>query len=230
MMDQAGSLSEVTLAVLAGGRGSRMGIAKDAIHIEGKPILRRLHRKLVWPGPTILVTAPGRERPDGAELFNLEAIDAVPAQGPLRGVLTALEHANSRLVIVIPIDMPNLNFEVLRWMVESFRRHRPSMGLMLKRRDAVNSIDEKTSEIERIERIERIEPLPAVFDVAGSREQIRSRLAGGSLSLQGLAKLPGMMILDAPSAWARSLWVNLNRPADVHEWELSSAGADGEIA
>ena len=52
------ALRDVTLAVLAGGKGERMGMAKDALEIDGRPILRHLLDRARWPGPTLLVTAP----------------------------------------------------------------------------------------------------------------------------------------------------------------------------
>ena len=57
----------VTLAVLAGGEGSRMGLPKAELAIQDKPLLTFLLDRLKWPGPTLLVTAPGREHPPGFE-------------------------------------------------------------------------------------------------------------------------------------------------------------------
>ena len=51
------SLSNVTLAILAGGEGSRMGKPKGHLEIAGKPILAYLLDQIGWPGPTMLVTA-----------------------------------------------------------------------------------------------------------------------------------------------------------------------------
>ena len=50
-----------------------------------------LLEQLGWLAPTLLVTAPGREKPPGREHFAREVVDAVAGEGPLRGVLTALE-------------------------------------------------------------------------------------------------------------------------------------------
>ena len=86
-------LTDVTLAVLAGGEGTRMGFAKGELNIDGRPILSHLLERFAWPGWTLLVTAPGREHPSGWEGFTREVSDPEAGQGPLRGVLTALEQA-----------------------------------------------------------------------------------------------------------------------------------------
>lgn len=44
-----------------------------------------------WPGPTLLVTAPDTAPPPEADHFDRRAVDAVSGNGPLQGVLTAIE-------------------------------------------------------------------------------------------------------------------------------------------
>jgi hypothetical protein len=43
-------LSQTTLAILAGGGGTRMGRAKGLLEIRGKPILEYLLERFDWPG------------------------------------------------------------------------------------------------------------------------------------------------------------------------------------
>src|SRR4051794_29684613 len=85
----------ITLAILAGGAGSRMGGPKSNLTLHGRPILDYLLDRFSWPGPTLLITSPGREHPPGHTRFSAEAVDPVPDQGPLRGILTALQHATT---------------------------------------------------------------------------------------------------------------------------------------
>src|SRR3954467_6767125 len=89
-----------TLVILAGGAGSRMGKPKGGLLIDDRPILEYLLDRFRWPGPTLLVTAPGREHPPGCQRFDLEAVDPVSDAGPLRGILTALENATTDQVVV----------------------------------------------------------------------------------------------------------------------------------
>src|SRR5687768_14732109 len=124
------SLDGVTLAVLAGGEGSRMGRPKAGLEIDGEPVLAFLMRRFDWPGPTLLVTAPGRERPPGADSFDAEAVDPVAGEGPLRGLLTALEQASTEAVIAAAVDMPLVGAEYLAWLAAQLRRDAGTLGVM----------------------------------------------------------------------------------------------------
>src|SRR5687768_6739433 len=110
----------VTLAVLAGGDGSRMGRPKAELRVGDVPILRWLIDRWRWDGgPTLLITAPGRERPPGGEAFEREVSDAVGGQGPLRGVATALAAARTPIIVVATCDMPCVSAQQFRWLAEA---------------------------------------------------------------------------------------------------------------
>jgi molybdopterin-guanine dinucleotide biosynthesis protein A len=183
-----------TLAVLAGGFGTRMGVPKAELRLRGVPILEHLLRGWNWPGPTLLVTAPGRANPPGSDLFTVEAVDPVADQGPLRGVLTALEHATTPDVIVTAVDMPAVRAMQFTWLIEQFGARPELLGLMLSRSDGV-------------------EPFPSIFRV-GAAHAIRSQLIANAFSVQGLTELPRFAVVPAPAEWDESVWTNLNRPAD----------------
>jgi molybdopterin-guanine dinucleotide biosynthesis protein A len=51
------NLAHVTLAVLAGGEGKRMGMPKSHLRIGNRPILQFLIESMNWPGPLLLLTA-----------------------------------------------------------------------------------------------------------------------------------------------------------------------------
>ena len=54
-------MRDVTLAILAGGAGSRMGEPKANLSVRGRPILQYLFERFNWPGPTMLVTTLPRQ-------------------------------------------------------------------------------------------------------------------------------------------------------------------------
>ena len=89
-------MTAVTLAILAGGEGRRMGLPKQNLEINSRPILEFLLDRLTWPGPTLLVTTPSRQHPPGADRFDAEEVDAIENQGPLRGILTAMQQQRRR--------------------------------------------------------------------------------------------------------------------------------------
>lgn len=183
-------MKEVTLAVLAGGRGVRMGRAKTELVVRGKAILVELVERIGWAGPTLLVTSPGRERPVGFERFTKEVCDAVEGQGPVRGLMTALEASETERVVVMPVDMPGVGGEQLEWVVGMMR----GMGVMLAREGVV-------------------EPFPSVW----SRPivpALREHFERGERSMRSLATLAGVSLVEARD-WSAGVWQNLNYPEDL---------------
>jgi molybdopterin-guanine dinucleotide biosynthesis protein A len=130
------SASTVTLAILAGGEGSRMGQPKGFLRIRGKPILEYQLEQLNWPGSTWLISAPGREHPPGWERFDREISDPVSGLGPLRGVLTGLEHLTGEFLLVATVDMPGLQRDHLEWLVTQMKSEN-QIGILCRRQDAV---------------------------------------------------------------------------------------------
>jgi len=185
----------ITLAVLAGGAGARMGVPKGELRILGRPILEHLLHRLAWAGPTLLVTAPGRERPPGWEGFTREVADPVPGLGPLRGVLTALETAPPGAALVASVDMPEVGPEQLALLVRAAADRPEAGGIMLRRPGG-------------------IEPFPCLLRTA-LRDEIRTRLDTGRASVVALAHDGLAHIVDAPTGWTGAVWTNLNRPADL---------------
>jgi molybdopterin-guanine dinucleotide biosynthesis protein A len=189
-------MKDVTLAILAGGAGSRMGMPKGKLHIGDEPILSYLLKRFAWEGPTMLVTAPGREGPPGWEKFDREVVDPIEGQGPLRGMLTALEHATSPLVAVATTDMPGIRGDDLRWLVRTLVAAPDAIGVMT----AHDSM---------------IEPFPAIYRISAATV-IRARIASNRLSVRDLTNEVG--VVTAPVAWERDdpeVWTNLNRPDDL---------------
>lgn len=98
-------------AVLAGGRGRRMGSAKPAAELGGR-------RLIEWPLAAVaaaglapfVVAKPGTALPPLDVPVVREADDV---HHPLAGVLAALAHA-ARPVVVVAADMPFLEAELLR--------------------------------------------------------------------------------------------------------------------
>ena len=201
-MSGADPSSTATLAVLAGGLGSRMGMPKSNLEVRGKPILQHLCEQWRWSGPTLLVTAPGREHPPACEMFDREVVDPVAGEGPLRGVLTALEAVATPLLVVATVDMPLVRLEHLRWLVEQLiSLPRSELALMTSR--ALPDGGTQT------------EPFPcAMRSGADILKIVQRRLARGEKSVWRLSQEPGTKIAPAPPHWSVETWVNLNSPED----------------
>lgn len=203
--------ARTTLAVLAGGEGRRMGGPKGVLALDGRPIIERLLDRLDWPGPTLLVTAPGREHPPGWRRFTNEVTDPVAGEGPLRGILTALEHSSTDEVVVLPVDMPNVTPAPLAWLAACLRDSPATAAVMVERPGRAPS---------------RIEPLPATFRASTAQMLVRARLADGQLALHRLAKSSEIVVVPASSDWPGDFWVNLNTPSDLATYQLLASGSD----
>jgi molybdopterin-guanine dinucleotide biosynthesis protein A len=203
---------DVTLAVLAGGAGVRMGTPKGLLEIHGELVLSRLLNRLEWVGPKLLVMSPGRVLPPGATLFDQVAWDAEADQGPLRGCLTALETSTSPFVIVVPVDMPGLERAPLLWLVDQIKQQPETAILMMSRKI------EGQPEVQ-------IEPMPMAFRRLAARPFLAQRLAQQRRSLQGLAGNDGAGVVPAPAEWPDSFWANLNEPGDLKKFASASAAS-----
>jgi len=59
----------------------------------------------------------------------------ITGQGPLPGILTALEHAPTNDVVVLPVDMPNAIAAPLAWLTAQLRLHPDAAAIMLRHRE-----------------------------------------------------------------------------------------------
>lgn len=173
-----------------------MGTAKAGLELRGEPILKYLLRTLAWPGPTLLVTAPSREKPAGADGFDREVIDAVGGEGPLRGVLTGLQATDTYAAIFLAVDMPAVQRGDLEWFVNELAVRSDSLGVV-GTRDGV------------------VEPLPCALR-RGAIEIVEQHLAEGRRSLRGLAADPRIVSVDAPLP--PRVWLNVNTPAEWNDF------------
>lgn len=188
-----------------------MGKPKAELRLpDGTPILAWLLDRFAWKGPTVLVTAPGRENPPGHERFTAQPVDPSSGKGPLRGVLTALEYAVTPMTVVVPVDMPNITIRELEWLIAALRERDDLVGLM---------------PVKLIERRPLVEPFPCAFTV-DARRIVAEHFADGATSVHSLAKLPQFAAILVPFAWPDSIWININRPED---WEAFLSERDREF-
>jgi molybdopterin-guanine dinucleotide biosynthesis protein A len=100
--------------VLAGGQSTRMGRDKALLEWRGRSLIEhaldRLH--MADTNPCILGVRPDLER------FARVIPDNFSVRGPLGGIEAALSVTGSELNLFLPVDLPFLPVEFLRWMVQ----------------------------------------------------------------------------------------------------------------
>ena len=184
------------VAVLAGGRSSRMGRDKRYIRLGGESLLDRTLRVVAQ------VAGGGLERiyicGDVANYSCLK--DEVSGLGPLSGVLSAMRQARAQgshlaQLLVLPIDMPLLDSDLLSQLIE---HHRLDEG-----HGATRYVDSE---------------MPFVLTVSEHTQKIVEELCtqsdGRSRSVRNLLERVSSKNIGCPSHNQR-LTTNLNHPQDL---------------
>ena len=114
-------LTEISLLILAGGKGSRMGgLDKGLMDIAGKPAIEHLiERFSTHPGPLMISANRNLERYAGYGYPVLkDAADTFP--GPLAGILAGLRAAPGRYLLTMPVDAPLVQHDYPARMAAAF--------------------------------------------------------------------------------------------------------------
>jgi molybdenum cofactor guanylyltransferase len=104
--------------VLAGGASSRFGADKALAQLGGKTMLARMRELLGSVAKDVRIVAASAEYGDGS----IRAVpDRWPGEGPLGGIITALEDAREREAstthcLIVSCDMPFLNAQWLEYL------------------------------------------------------------------------------------------------------------------
>jgi molybdopterin-guanine dinucleotide biosynthesis protein A len=103
--------------ILAGGRASRMGGRDKAFAaVAGEPIVARTVRVFRALFPQVIVST---NRPERFAAFGVETVaDRFPGAGPLAGIHAAMLASRYPHVFVAACDMPGLDPDVIRVVVE----------------------------------------------------------------------------------------------------------------
>ncbi len=108
----------VTSIILAGGKNLRLGRNKALVILDGKSLLEHVVERLRPLTERILIIA-SRGQSDLSVTGEVEILlDIYPDKGPLGGIYTGLLVSQSSHSIVVACDMPFLNTELLRYMLE----------------------------------------------------------------------------------------------------------------
>jgi molybdopterin-guanine dinucleotide biosynthesis protein A len=109
-------MAPFTVAVLAGGKSSRMGTDKSFVPLLGRPMIEHVLARLADLGQseTILIV----NRPDDYAHLGLPMFgDVIPDKGSLGGIYSAIHYSPSDSTLVLACDMPLVNPPLLRYMI-----------------------------------------------------------------------------------------------------------------
>jgi molybdopterin-guanine dinucleotide biosynthesis protein A len=104
-----------TLAIIAGGKSSRMGTDKAFVSILGKSLIEHIIERTedLGQAETILIT---NRLADYAHLTLPMYEDVFPNKGSLGGIYSAIYHSSHPYTLVVACDMPFVNPDLLCYM------------------------------------------------------------------------------------------------------------------
>ena len=105
----------ITIAILAGGKSSRMGTDKAFVRVLGRPLIEDILAQLAGLGAETLIVT---NRPDdyaylGVPLFT----DVLPEKGALGGLYTAIHSSSQPHTISVACDMPFVVRPLLDYLI-----------------------------------------------------------------------------------------------------------------
>lgn len=107
--------SNLTVAVMAGGKSSRMGSDKSFMPLHGKPMIEHVLAKIDGMGSETIIISNDTERYDFLD-YSIYS-DIYTDFGPLGGLHAALTYAANQYILVVACDMPWLNRSLLEYMI-----------------------------------------------------------------------------------------------------------------
>ena len=181
--------------ILAGGRASRMGGRDKAFAaIDGEPIAVRTVRLFQGLFEQVIVST---NRPERFASFGVETVpDLRPGCGPLAGIEAAMLASRHPWMFVVACDMPGLDADVIRWLLE-----RPRAS------DAV--VPRWEADVEPLHALYAVHTLHAVQEcLAAGRHALRDFLPAIRVDYVGEDELRAL------GGAARSL-LNVNTPEEL---------------
>lgn len=186
---------KVEAAILVGGKSKRIGTNKSFLHFKNSCMLDAVHSRLRCVFDEIFLVANASFPCNN---INIRCIsDVFPEKGPLGGIYTALEHANSDYVFVFACDMPFLSTQLITWMI-----------------DRVEGSYDVVAPFFR----GRAEPLHALYSKSAA-EKIRNAINKSELSVHVLLeKLSTQYISEEEIApFGDNMFFNINTPGDYEK-------------
>ena len=98
---------DINAVILAGGQGSRLGgLDKGLVELNKRPLIQHVIHRIQPQVSNIIISANRNIEAYSNFGFNVYEDDIPDFAGPLAGILKALEHSQSKWLLVVPSDSP----------------------------------------------------------------------------------------------------------------------------
>jgi molybdopterin-guanine dinucleotide biosynthesis protein A len=110
----------MTSIVLAGGRGSRLGKQKHSEVLSGRSLISRTIDRVSELSSEILIVISNKQTKSSFRSYSQArtVVDLYPGKSSLGGIFTGLAYSSSCHNLVVACDMPFLNLDLLRYMMD----------------------------------------------------------------------------------------------------------------
>lgn len=186
---------KITVAILAGGKSSRMGKDKASLEYQGKTFLEHLVEEF-QSADELIISNRWLSLSEPLITQNIKMVhDRTPNKGPLEGLRSVLETATKDYVFVCATDMPFVKKEIPEYLSDFFSTDYDAY---------VPTIDGKT------------EPLCAVYKKS-ILPFVQKQLGEEDLKLSHLfEKVRTKFIPIEKSSLKRKMFFNVNTPEDFY--------------
>jgi len=124
-------MKDITVAIIAGGSSKRFGSDKALAEFQGKPLIAHMMVIARRISSTILVVVSDEEQEKNLKPFAKGAKFVTDPEGEpkcaLTGAITAFEHTETTHVILLPVDAPLTEPDLLKMLI----RMKPGHGAVI---------------------------------------------------------------------------------------------------
>ena len=108
-------MDKIGVIILAGGLSKRMGADKGLLHFRGKPLVEHI-LQITSPisNSTLIIANNEAYKQFGVPVYK----DIIKEKGPIGGIHTGLSCSNAKMNLVLACDMPMLNSDFLRGLID----------------------------------------------------------------------------------------------------------------
>ena len=111
-----------TAVILCGGKSSRMGFDKCKIKVKNKFLIEIIAEQLEQIFQNIIFVSDDIEKFGNTKYGVVK--DIVTSSGPIGAIYTGLKQATSRYVFVTACDMPIINLEYIKYMMQLIKNEK----------------------------------------------------------------------------------------------------------
>lgn len=116
-------ITDLSVAILAGGKSVRFGCPKFYANFRGKPLIQCCIDNSFKISNSVFIIS---ERNSHLYFNQVKSFqDFIPEKGPLGGIYTALEIAKTPAIAIMPCDMPLLHPEIYQNLYNNLIDQRP---------------------------------------------------------------------------------------------------------